>query len=44
MWTVFNQSVEQRYLHISVPRFVPDAFPPLKCKPFARAIRICFRN
>ena len=28
MWTVFNQSVEQSYLHISAPRFVPDALPP----------------
>ena len=30
MWTVFNQSVEQSYLHISAPMFVPDAYPPLK--------------
>ena len=30
MWTVFNQSVEQSYLHISAPRFLPHAYPPLK--------------
>ena len=44
MWTVFSQSVEQSWLHISAPRFVPDAYPPLKSKPFARGIRIRFRN
>ena len=32
MWTVFNQSVEQSYLHISTRRFVPHAYPPLKMK------------
>ena len=30
MWTVFNQSVEQSYFHISTPRFVADTYPPLK--------------
>ena len=44
MWAVFNHSVEQSYLHISTPRFVADTCPPLKGKPFARAIRIHFRN